>query len=440
MTKSQVIKHSILSITIICVVVAVVFLASTITAHGCSYYDNSCGGYAPAPIYSYGSSYQYPPSQPIVSPIIATCYSQPLSTYVGNTVQWTAQVTGGVAPYSYNITWIGDEGLSGYGSTISKVYNSIGTKNASIQVISGGQTVAVNCSNSINVSDQSYSYYPNYYNNNNNYNYSNYSSYTNPVAVSCVANTTSTGVGSTVTWSAMASGGSGYYTYSWSGTDGLYGASQYTTFTYNNPGVKNATVVVSSNGQTSTGYCSSSVNVSQNYNGYYNSYNPSYIITQNSNNGLDIGCYSDPASVAINQPVTWNVEVTGGVAPYTYSWTGTNGLTGNQSSVIKYYSTSGSKNAIVTVKSADGKTGTRACSNALTVRGAASNGTVTTVITTSTSTNGTNNTPNTNPNGTQLSAASIFSFDNVPWGWIAILIILVLFATVMYLLFNRQKI
>jgi Mg2+ and Co2+ transporter CorA len=29
---------------------------------------------------------------------------------------------------------------------------------------------------------------------------------------------------------------------------------------------------------------------------------------------------------------------------------------------------------------------------------------------------------------------------NVPWGWVAILIILVLFATVVYLIFNRPKI
>jgi Mg2+ and Co2+ transporter CorA len=34
----------------------------------------------------------------------------------------------------------------------------------------------------------------------------------------------------------------------------------------------------------------------------------------------------------------------------------------------------------------------------------------------------------------------LFSLQNIPWGWVAILIILVLFATVLYLLFNKEKI
>jgi hypothetical protein len=48
--------------------------------------------------------------------------------------------------------------------------------------------------------------------------------------------------------------------------------------------------------------------------------------------------------------------------------------------------------------------------------------------------------PNTNQNPNGLSAAALFSLKNVPWGWVAILIILVLFATVVYLIFNRPKI
>jgi hypothetical protein len=30
--------------------------------------------------------------------------------------------------------------------------------------------------------------------------------------------------------------------------------------------------------------------------------------------------------------------------------------------------------------------------------------------------------------------------SNIPWGWVAVLIILVLFGTVLYLLFNKHKI
>jgi len=165
--------------------------------------------------------------------------------------------------------------------------------------------------------------------------------------------------------------------------------------------------------------------------------NISYVANQtNSNNGLDVGCYSDPTSSVINQPVTWNVEVSGGIAPYTYSWTGSEGLTGNQSSIIKYYATNGQKNAIVTVKSSDGLTTTHACANTLTV------GSIRTYSgnTTTTSTNTSNTATSSQANNSTLSASSASAFGNIPWGWITILIILVLFFAVIYLLLNRNKI
>ena len=42
-------------------------------------------------------------------------------------------------------------------------------------------------------------------------------------------------------------------------------------------------------------------------------------------------------------------------------------------------------------------------------------------------------------NGNALSAASLFSLANIPWGWVSILVILLLFATVLYLIFNKSK-
>ena len=474
MKKSNIIKYSTLSLVSICAIVAVVLLASTAIAHGCSYGDSYCysGG---TPVYSYNNMYQYPTSYSPMSPLTASCYSSPITTYVGNVVQWSSSVNGGAG--TYNITWYGDEGLSGYGSSISKSYNTIGSKSASMTVVSGGQTISVNCSDTINVLASPYGY--SYYNNNNYNSYNNSNNYAT-LSANCTPNITYAGVGSTVTWTATVSGGNGFYTYAWYGSDGIYGSNQSTTFTYNTIGTKSAYVIVTSNGQTTTSYCTNAVTIAANYN-YNNNYSNNYGVTypttyvvnqSNTANTLDIGCYVDPSSsVSINQPVTWSTEVTGGAAPYTYSWTGSDNLTGTQSSVIKYYSTSGSKNAIVTVTSADGKTGTRACSNAVAVRAAAGatvarntgttvaattgTRTVTTITTATTpassnvstqttgtnGTNGTNATANQNgQNGSPLSASSIFSFDNVPWGWIAVLIILVLFGTVMYLLFNRQKI
>lgn len=305
-----------------------------------------------------------------------------------------------------------------------------------------------------------------------------------PLSASCTVSEPSTWTGSAVTWNASVSGGNGAYSYSWYGTDGLYGYSQSSTFTYQNTGVKYGNVTVYSSGQTITVPCANSVTV----NNYYPYVSPAYpynystytypntsptvypynystysYTNSSAYNTLDIGCYSDPNTAKVNQPVTWLAEVTGGAAPYTYSWTGTDGLTGSQSSVIKYYTTSGTKSAIVTITSADGKTGSRACSNALTVSGAKTYAyTAPTRNTVTYSYAGPQNSapqaPATNnavvaqnqPNAgnsvsndsatLQSAGVSPFSLNYVPWGWVAIVVILVLFATVLYLMFNREKI
>lgn len=269
------------------------------------------------------------------------------------------------------------------------------------------------------------------------------------VTVSCYANTSSVPVGGSAQWIAQASGGAGYYTYTWSGTDGLTGSGQTSYMSYYNPGLKTASVIVYSGGQSMSAVCGNSVNVYDQGNYYYgqssyNNYNysayPTYVqptpiynstTVLNSNaSGLDIGCYANPANALVNQPVTWNVEVTGGALPYKYSWSGSDGLTSSSNTAVTYYQTSGSKNALVTVTSADGRTGTMACSNTVTVTrpGGSSAGAPTQQPAQQPS-----------PQG-NLSASAAFSLGSIPWGWVAVLVILVLFGTVMYLLFNKPKI
>ncbi len=290
--------------------------------------------------------------------------------------------------------------------------------------------------------------------------------------------------GDTVTWYAYVSGGTGSYSYSWSGTDNLYGYASAIYKSYYNIGTKSAVLSVTSGNQVTTVNCGNLVNV------YEIVYPQPQIIPvsvpvpiqvqvptiqypayqMNLNTGLDIGCFVDPTTASINQPVTWSVEVTGGRAPYTYSWTGSDSLVGTISSIIKYYGTSGVKSAIVTVTSADGKTGVKACSNTVTVRAPStnigySNPIINTQPVTKTqpvidSTQSVVQQTQSNQQSTQssmvkaqtqdsnnsqtanvpTSAMSLFSLSNIPWGWVGILVILVLFATVMYLLFNRPKI
>ncbi len=301
--------------------------------------------------------------------------------------------------------------------------------------------------------------------------YPQYQQYQN-LQVSCYSNVASSYTGSQVTWSASASGGTGSYNYSWSGTDGLYGYSSSVSKLYYSNGYKYGSVTVTSGNQTITQNCTNSVQISDSY---YQGYNqqaysyPTQYVTYNNNtqNTLDIGCYADPMTSTVNQPITWSAEVTGGIAPYTYSWSGSDSLSGSQSSVTKYYSSSGQKSAIVSVTSADGKTGTHACSNQLAVRNVSSSlayastpTSPTTQTQSQTNQSGTTQTQSQNNSGSQAqssqttttaqasatpapqaqTAAAIFSLGNVPWGWVAILIILVLFGTVLYMLFNRQKI
>ncbi|MGB8815619.1 MAG: CARDB domain-containing protein [Minisyncoccia bacterium] len=89
---------------------------------------------------------------------------------------------------------------------------------------------------------------------NNNYYYSNNDSYqTNygNLSGSCRGNSTVIPNGSTINWTASASGGNGNYTYLWSSSDRLlYGYSQNITYTYPVAGLKYATVTITSGGQT----------------------------------------------------------------------------------------------------------------------------------------------------------------------------------------------
>ncbi|MEK7463573.1 MAG: IPT/TIG domain-containing protein [Patescibacteria group bacterium] len=75
-------------------------------------------------------------------------------------------------------------------------------------------------------------------------------------------------------------------------------------------------------------------------------------VTVNNTNNLSASCtYNPSTSVGKHQLVTRTATATGGTGSYTYSWTGVDGLKGNNRSISTYYSSSGSKSASVTVAS-----------------------------------------------------------------------------------------
>lgn len=109
----------------------------------------------------------------------------------------------------------------------------------------------------INVNGTSYNYNYNYnygyntpiQNNGTTYSWSN-------INVNCYVNPQMAYIGNQVTWFAQASGGNGYFTYSWSGSDLLNSNEASIGKAYYSQGVKTATVTVTSNGQSVSKQCS----------------------------------------------------------------------------------------------------------------------------------------------------------------------------------------
>ncbi|OHB05758.1 MAG: hypothetical protein A3A26_03695 [Candidatus Zambryskibacteria bacterium RIFCSPLOWO2_01_FULL_47_14] len=70
-----------------------------------------------------------------------------------------------------------------------------------------------------------------------------------------------------------------------------------------------------------------------------------------------VSCVGSPTVALLGQTVTWTVSVSGGTAPYTYSWSGTNIPTSpapTSNPYTKIYSTIGTKSAQATVRDIDG--------------------------------------------------------------------------------------
>lgn len=80
-----------------------------------------------------------------------------------------------------------------------------------------------------------------------------------PLTGSCTVSPVSILVGASSTWTAERSGGTGTYTYSWSGTDNLSGFNRVVTKSYTTAGIKTATVAITSGTETKTVPCSNSL-------------------------------------------------------------------------------------------------------------------------------------------------------------------------------------
>lgn len=259
--------------------------------------------------------------------LTVSCLASPSSVQVGGTINWSSSVSGGTGTYTYS--WSGTDSLSGSASSVSKSYSSIGTKNATVTVTSGSDTASADCSAYV-------------------------SSNPSPsLSVSCYPSTGSVKVGDTMSWYANASGGTGSYTYSWSGDEGLSGNSNSRSMVYYYTGSKTANVTVTSGSRSGSATCYTNVYQENNYCtgncGYYDY------------NYLEGSCSANISNTNVGTIVNWSASASNGNGFYTYSWDGTDGLSSISQYVSKIYSTPGVKTATVTIYSNSQRI-TRTCS------------------------------------------------------------------------------
>ncbi len=246
-----------------------------------------------------------------ISSLTASCSPNKSSIEIGESVVWTVNASGPYSNYSY--TWSGTDDISSNNSSVTKTYNTSGTKTARVTVknyktcSSCSKTITVSCG-SVVVND------------------------IDDLDVSCSANPDNIEIGESTTWTASVSGGTGSYSYSWSGTNSLSGSSKTITKTYTSEGTKSATVRVTSGGKTGYANCSMSVE-------------------EEINDNLEVSCYADDDSVETGDSIKWIAEADGGSGSYSYSWSGTNSLSGSSKTVTKKYTSDGEKYAKVRVTS-----------------------------------------------------------------------------------------
>ena len=166
--------------------------------------------------------------------LVVSCSANPLSIQTGNSINWLATASGGIGSYIYS--WTGTDVLSGSSSSVLKVYSNSGSKTATVAVTSGDQSVTANCSATVVAPPPP------------------------SLSVTCSANPSSIQTGQSSVFTANATGGTGSYTYLWSGA--CTGTSVNCTNTFFNPGTQTANLIVTSGNQTDSATCSVFVNQS----------------------------------------------------------------------------------------------------------------------------------------------------------------------------------
>jgi hypothetical protein len=156
----------------------------------------------------------------------------------------------------------------------------------------------------------------------------------------CTANVTHAEEGEIITWEAQVAGGNNYYSYQWSGSEGLTSNYPLVDMRYESSGTKTATVRITSNYETITRTCSIIIEDERDDRDH-----------DDNDDDLDAYCVASPSNGEVGEKIKWTVYPDGGNGRYTYDWDGDDNLSGDDKSISKTYNSAGNKEAEVRVKS-----------------------------------------------------------------------------------------
>ena len=237
-------------------------------------------------------------------PITATITATPTTGTINQNFTFAvSNVAGGASPGSYTYNWSGPDGITETGTSVSKIFSSEGTKTVTCVITSGGfsNTFTVNAIVTLPA-----------------------------ITGSIIANPTTGNIGDNITYSVSGiSGGSGIYTYAWSGSDSLTGTTSSVAKSYTTTGTKTATCVITSGSVSLTLNTSAEIGILP----------------------ITGSITADPISVVLGSPINFTMNAIGGVGSFVYNWTGDESFIGTTQTVTKTFSSIGTKNVTCAVTS-----------------------------------------------------------------------------------------
>jgi PKD repeat protein len=267
------------------------------------------------------------PPPPPPPPLSASFTNSPNTPMVGQSEMFTATASGGVSPYTY--TWSFGDSSTGSGASVTHTYSAAGSYTVTLTVTDSSTPTANKqaVTKSVAVAAPS----------------------PPPLGASITYSPTNPVAGQIITFSASVTGGVSPYSYSWSFGDSSTGIGQSTSHSYSAQGTYTVTLTASDSASPAQTVASTrSVVVS-------------------APPPLTISFSYSPSNPVVGSPVTFTSSETGGVPPYSLSWSFGDGTTGVSGSAGHTYTSPGTYTVVFTVKDSASPQNTQTTTQTITV-------------------------------------------------------------------------